>query len=163
MMFGYPGAGKTTAAEIIAKLTGAAHLASDRVRMELFPQPTFSQVEHDALYAYLDEKTEELLRTGQDVIYDANLNRYQHRKDKYVICEHSNAEPILLWVQTEKTLSKSRAMHESRQHLWPPGETPDRIFDRVADVIQEPGPGEPYTVLDGTQISEEYIRKILGL
>jgi predicted kinase len=163
MMFGYPGAGKTTAAEAIARLTGAVHLQSDNVRLELFPEPTFSQTEHDALYTTLDNRTEQLLHEGRDVIYDANLNRYQHRRDKYDICERANATPVLLWVQTEKTLSKTRAMHESRQHLWPPGETPGRIFDRVADVIQEPGPGEPYIVLDGTQITDEYIKNLLDL
>jgi predicted kinase len=163
MMFGYPGAGKTTAAEVIAQLTGAAHLQSDKVRLELFPQPTFSQMEHDALYATLDARTEQLLRQGRDVIYDANLNRYQHRRDKYVICEKTGAAPILLWVQTEKTLSKARAMHDSRKHLWPPGETPDKLFDRVADIIEEPGPAEPHIIIDGTAVTPEYISDLLQL
>jgi predicted kinase len=161
MMFGYPGAGKTTTAEVIAQLTGAVHLASDRVRLELFPRPTFSQAEHDALYQTVDMRAEELLRQGKDVIYDANLNRYQHRKDKYDICERTGAQAKLLWVKTAREVAKGRAMHDSREHLWPPGETPDKMFDRVADVLEEPGPAEPYTIIDGTRIDAEYIRPFL--
>jgi predicted kinase len=163
LMFGYPGAGKTTIATVISELTGAVHLSSDKTRVELFPRPTFSQTEHDALYMTLDNLTEELLHQGKDVVYDANLNRYKHRKDKYDICQRAQATPVLIWVQTEKTLSKSRAMHEGREHLWPPGETPGAMFDRIADIIQEPGPGEPYIVIDGTNVSEEYIKTQLGL
>src|SRR5215207_7043841 len=96
LMFGYPGAGKTTTAEAIATLTGAVHLSSDKVRLELFPRPAFSQAEHDALYKTLNLRTEELLRQGKDVVYDANLNRYQHRKEKYDICQQTGATPKLL-------------------------------------------------------------------
>jgi predicted kinase len=162
MMFGYPGAGKTTTAAVVAELTGAIHLASDKIRVELFPHPTFSQAEHDALYQALDMRTEELLRQGKDVVYDANLNRYQHRKDKYDICERTGARAKLLWVQTARELAKDRAVHDSREHLWPPGETPDKMFDRVADVIQDPGPGEPYVTIDGTRVTREYIRTRLA-
>ena len=161
MMFGYPGAGKTTAAEAIANLTGAVHLSSDKVRLELFPEPHFTQTEHDALYRTLDLRAEELLHAGKDVIYDANLNRYQHRKDKYDICQRTSATPKLLWVQAERDIAKERSLHDSRQHLWPPDETPSSLFDRVADVIEEPGPAEPYIAVDGTKVTKEYIQNLL--
>jgi len=161
MLFGYPGAGKTTAAEVISQLTGAVLLSSDKVRLELFPQPTFSQLEHDALYLTLDARTEELLRAGKSVIYDANLNRYQHRKDKYDICRRTRAVPQLLWVQARRDLAKDRAVHESRQRLWPAGETPDKMFDRIADIIEEPGPGEPYIAIDGTKVTSAYLQPLL--
>lgn len=162
MMFGYPGAGKTTAAETIAKLTGAVHLQSDRLRLELFPKPLFTQEEHDALYATLDTRTEELLRQGKDVIYDANLNRYLHRKEKYDICERSGARPQLIWVQTDRDLSRIRATHQSRKQLWPHEEQPTAMFDRIADIIEEPGPAEPYIAIDGTKISDSYIQSSLA-
>lgn len=163
MMFGYPGAGKTTAAETIARLTGAVRLSSDAVRLELFPAPTFSQTEHDALYHTLDLRTEELLHQGKDVIYDANLNRYKHRKEKYDICKRAGAEPVLLWVQTPRDIARVRAVHENRRQLWPAGETPEKMFDRIADIIEEPGPAEPFLAIDGTKITDEYLRDLLKL
>jgi predicted kinase len=162
LMFGYPGAGKTTAAGVIAGLTGAEHLQSDAVRLELFPRPEFTPVEHHALYRVLDQRTEQLLAQGKSVIYDANLNRYQHRKDKYDLCKRVNAQPLLLWVQTPKDLAKQRALHESRQHLWPQAEAPSDLFDRVAGVIEEPHPDEPYIAIDGTAVTLEYIRAKLS-
>jgi len=81
LMLGYPGAGKTTTAHILSELTGAVRLSSDDFRFAMFPQPTFSNDEHATLYRTLDFVTEMLLANGVSVIYDANLNRYQHRAD----------------------------------------------------------------------------------
>ena len=163
LMLGYPGAGKTTTAEVIANLTGATHLASDRIRLQMFQKPTFSAEEHATLYHEIDRMTEELLTQGKDVIYDANLNRYQHRKEKYDICNRTGATPVLVWVQADKNLAKSRASHFNRFQLWPKHETPDQMFDRIADLIEEPKPTEPYKVVDGTKVTEEYIKDLLAL
>jgi predicted kinase len=161
LMFGYPGAGKTTAAEIIHKLTGAVHLSSDKARFDMFSQPNFDQREHDELYKALDQKTEQLLKDGQSVIYDANLNRLKHRQDKYDIGSQTGAKVVLLWVQTPKDIAKERASHLSRQHLWPPNETSSKLFDRIAGLIEEPGANEPYVAIDGTKLDIEHIREEL--
>lgn len=163
MMFGYPGAGKTTTAKLISKLTGAYHLSSDKVRLELFQEPTFSKLEHQRLYDELDKKTTDLLEAGQDVIYDANLNRYQHRLEKYDICKATGAVPRLLWIQTDRDLAKQRALHDSRQQLWPPDVTPAQLFERVADVLETPQTHEPSIKLDGTAITASYIKEKLKL
>src|SRR5689334_4983914 len=97
MMFGYPGAGKTTVANIINEVTGAVHLSSDEVRLELFPEPIYTQAEHDTVYATLDERAEAALREGKSVIYDANLNRFVHRMEKYTLCERAGARAVLFW------------------------------------------------------------------
>lgn len=163
LMVGYPGAGKTTVAGLISQLTGAVHLSSDQARIELFPKPKFSQTEHDKLYDYLDKKTEELLSQGKSVIYDANLNRYQHRHDKYEICKRTDATPVLVWVQTNKTLAKERAVHESRAHLVPGHETAHDMFDRIADIIEPPHSDEQPIIIDGTEVSSELIAGALKL
>lgn len=162
-MLGYPGAGKTTTAEVIHELTGAVHLSSDKLRLEMFSRPTFDQTEHDKLYKALDAKTEKLLEEGKSVIYDANLNRYQHRVDKYGICQRTGARPVLIWVQTPKELAKQRATKTNRLHLVPKNETLEQMFDRIAGIIEEPGANEPHTVIDGTQISPEYVAKHLDI
>lgn len=162
-MLGYPGAGKTTTAGIIHDLTKAVHLSSDQIRFELFPVPTFSPTEHEALYRTLDEQTEKLLRMGKDVIYDANLNRLAHRQDKYAICQHTSSTPVLVWVQTPKDVARQRATKPGRIHLVPHGETLEQMFERIADVIESPGSDEPYTAVDGTKITPEYVSRQLGL
>lgn len=162
LMLGYPGAGKTTTAKVLADLTGAIHLSSDQIRLELFNKPTFSQQEHDELYQYLDKRTEELLAEGKSVIYDANLNRYQHRKEKYSICKRTGASPVLIWVQTPKNLAKERATHETRTHLIPKQETAGQMFERIANIIEEPSDNEPYEIIDGTSLTREDVSRIIN-
>ncbi len=160
-MMGYPGAGKTTTAEVIQQLTGAVHLSSDKMRLETTPQPTFSQDEHNQLYKKLDQTTEELLKQGKSVIYDANLNRRQHRQEKYDICQRTGAQPVLLWVQTDKSLAKQRALDGSRAHLIPQTETADQMFDRIAEIIETPQIDEQPIVVDGTKVSAYYLGSLL--
>jgi predicted kinase len=104
-----------------------------------------------------------LLRDGKDVVYDANLNRRQHRQEKYAICERAGAEPVLVWVQTAKDLARQRATHSERLHLVPKGETLDQMFDRIAEIIEEPGSDEPFVIIDGTNVSDNDVRRLLHI
>lgn len=162
-MLGYPGSGKTTAAEIIANLTGAIQLSSDKIRAELFPKPQFTPHEHEALYKELDGRTQELLLAGKSVVYDANLNRYVHRDEKYKLCEAVGATPLLIWLKAPASLAKERASHESRSHLWPKDETPEAMFTRLVHVFEPPVAGEKYIEIDGTQVSSDLIKQKLNI
>ena len=163
LMLGYPGAGKTTTAKVISELTGAEHISSDETRLKMFPHPSFSESEHSQLYHLLDKRTEEALRAGKDVIYDANLNRYRHRKEKYDICARTGVQPVLIWVQTPKELAKARATGPHRANLVPDNESPQEMFERISRVIEPPHPNEPYVTLDGTKITPDYVRQQLDL
>jgi predicted kinase len=161
MLLGYPGAGKTTTAKIIEQLTGAKRLSSDEERLKRFPYPEFTPHEHDSLYRQLDEETAQLLSSGKSVIYDANLNRYTHRSDKYRICGQTNAKPILVWLNTPRDLSEQRAIEEQRQELWPKGETPQDMFTRIANLIEIPRENENPIILDGSSINTEIVKTAL--
>jgi len=162
-MLGYPGAGKTTTAKLIQGLSGAELLSSDQVRLELFPNPKFTPAEHEAVYESIDEQTEQLLVQGKSVIYDANLNRYQHRKEKYEICAKVGAKPVLVWIKTPAELSKTRAIDQQRSHLWPQDETASEMFERLVTVFEAPASNESVIELDGTKITSEYVKQALEL
>lgn len=112
-MLGYPGAGKTTTAKVIHELTGAVHLWADQIRRERFGEPTYTHQENLELYDYLNELTAELLRTGQDVIFDTNFNFYKDRQRLRDIAKQYQADTQLIWVTTPKTLAKERATTNS--------------------------------------------------
>jgi predicted kinase len=162
MMFGYPGAGKTTTAKAIHELTGAERLSSDDIRIELFPHPTYSQEEHDTLYDVLNKKTETLLKAGKNVIYDANLNRYKHRLEKYELCERAGARPVLLWLQTPREVARNRAVMRGHHHLVPKDETFESMFDRVTSVIEEPREDEPAYKIEGANLDRSALAELLA-
>jgi predicted kinase len=160
-MMGIPGAGKTTAARLIADITGAKYLSSDELRLKLWPKPKFTQSEHDELYRQLDMAVAYLLQNGKSVIYDANLNRYEHRQDKYDLCKRVKANPLLIWVKADRELAKSRMQERAAHHLVPSWETPESMFERISDILQEPSKNEKTLIVDGAKISVDYLRAIL--
>ncbi|MCA9346059.1 ATP-binding protein [Candidatus Saccharibacteria bacterium] len=161
LIMGLPGAGKTTLAKILQKITRSARLSSDDYRLVIYPEPTFSQNEHDNLYALIDHSAEHLLSTGHSVIYDANLNRYVHRKEKYELAKKFEARVILWWVKTPKSLSKQRRLDEQDTLLLPKGETSEMMFERIAEILEEPKSSEPVIEIDGTDIDPAKISEIL--
>lgn len=161
LMFGYPGAGKTTAAKLISQLTGAVRLSSDELRLELFPKPTYTEAEHAAVYKALDERVEELLKEGKSVIYDANLNRYVHRAEKYAISKKTGVRVVLIWVKVPRGFSKERAVIRGHHHLVPEDETFESMFERVADTLEEPNTDEPVYTLNGTYLTEDTVSELL--
>lgn len=160
---GLPGSGKTTLAKHLQKLTGALRLSSDDFRLLLFPEPTFSQKEHDNLYKILDHNVEHLLSAGTDVIYDANLNRRIHRDEKYALAKKYDARVILWWLQTPDELSKQRRVTEQNHALLPVGETPGNMFDRIASVFEPPSDNEPVQTIDGTDIDIKEVQRLLKM
>jgi predicted kinase len=164
LMLGYPGAGKTTAAEAIARLTGAVHLSSDAFHVAVFPEQTFSKEEHTLRYRTLDYVTELLLRSGVSVIYDANMNRYIHRLEKYRICEKYGVKPKLIWVKAPEPTARVRATVEGEDDPKRPyGNLDETTFNRLVRNIQPPRGDEPCIEIDGTKITDDYVAAQLGL
>ncbi|HSX30119.1 MAG TPA: ATP-binding protein [Candidatus Saccharimonadales bacterium] len=162
LMVGYPGSGKTTTARLLAEATGAVHLSSDALRLELFPHPTFTEDEHQAVYTELNQRTEQLLKNGASVVYDANLNRRLHRTEKYELAAQAGARPVVIWMQTPLDLSKTRAVIRGHSHLVPRDETFESMFDRVARTIEPPAPNEPVYKLDGKHVTAASVKTLLA-
>jgi predicted kinase len=161
LLMGLPGSGKTTLGKQLESVTDAVYLSSDEYRLLLFKKPCFSQEEHDMLYATLDHNVEHLLKAGYSVIYDANLNRHHHRLEKYSLAKKYNADVKLWMVEVSTSTAKSRRVSEQNPRLLPEGESSEKMFDRIAEVIEVPDINENHIVVDGTKISENYIKSLL--
>lgn len=158
---GLPGAGKSTLARKLEQEKKAVRLSSDELRLILFPHPSFTQAEHDTLYQILDRSVEVLLQNGYDVVYDANLNRLQHREEKYELLKKFEAKAVLWWVKTPEELSKQRRLSEQNHRLIPQGDSPEKLFDRVARILEEPNQNEPYVFVNGKNIDDIDINAVL--
>jgi predicted kinase len=165
LMLGYPGAGKTTTARMIADITGAVRLSSDEMRLKMFPKPEFTEAEHKQLYQAIDKQTEELLAQGKSVIYDANLNRFVHRQEKYDICDRTGAKAVLIWLKTPVALSRKRATETGHTdpEKRPFGNLDTTVFDRLAGAIEMPKSTESAITIDGTHVTPEVVKQKLGL
>ena len=162
LLMGLPGSGKSTLGKLLQSETKAIRISSDEYRLLIFPEPTFTQKEHDNLYGLIDHNVEHLLAAGHSVIYDANLNRKQHRVEKYELAKKNNANVILVWVRTDKELAKKRREEEQDKRLIPEGETSSNMFDRIAAVFEQPDKDETCIEIDGSDISDEDIAKIVS-
>ncbi len=163
MMLGFPGAGKTTTAEIIAQLTGAIHLSSDQFRLHMIKKPQKTPAEHEAVYGALDYMTEQLLSHGVSTIYDANLNHYQYRQEKYRICQQTDAQPVLIWINVSPELASKRAtelgQHDKTRRPW--GNLSREVFDKIIREFEPPHKNEPAIEIDGEQVTPRCIRQVL--
>jgi predicted kinase len=164
LMLGYPGAGKTTTARIISKLTGAEHLWADHERRKRFGKPTHSHKENLELYAELNKYTDELLSLGKSVVFDTNFNFYKDRQRLRDIASKHNAATKLVWVYTDKAIAKQRATANSdMQDTRILGDMSAADFERMANNLQTPQPDEEVIEIDGTQVNDDYIAKALKL
>lgn len=77
---GLPGSGKTTLAKAVSKAVGALHLSSDRIRKEIFPDPTYSEEEKRAVYMEMAERAKKALSEGRDVVADATFYKKWQRE-----------------------------------------------------------------------------------
>ncbi len=163
LLLGLPGAGKTTLASKLSAQTGAVHISSDEARRKLFPRSQFTQAEHDELYQKLDAAIEYLLSQGKSVIFDANLNRAVHRKEKYQLARKLKIRPVLIWVKTDKKLAKKRRVNDEPQaDLVPKNESADALFERIADVFEVPSKTEKYYEIKGHDITDLAVKELLS-
>lgn len=164
-MLGYPGAGKTTTAMVLHKITGAVHLWADYERQKMFKNVTHTYQESRTLYDELNKEAEAILARGESVIFDTNFNFYKDRQKMREIAAKQGAECRLLWVKVPKELSKQRATSgtpANETRVWG-ADMPEERFEKITQNLQPPRDDEPYIEIDGTNITEEYLRSALSL
>ena len=163
LMLGYPGAGKTTAAKLIAKQRHALHIWADDHRRTHYPEPHYNEEENQKLYLKLNSQAEMALKSGQSVVYDTAFNHYADRKKLRSIAKEAGADTTLIWVQTPLDISKHRALnadlHTETRIL---GSMTGQNFGRLSDKLEEPRESENTITLDGTKLSESYIEQKLA-
>jgi predicted kinase len=163
LFVGYPGAGKTTTARLIAERTGAVHLWADDERHKMFTEPTHSEKESLQLYEYLNKRTAELLAAGQDVVFDTNFNHLADREKLRQIAEEQGAETVVIWMSTPVEVARQRAVHSPELRNGYMVGMANEEFDAIVSKLEPPTENEKIIKIDGTKLDPAEAIALLGI
>lgn len=161
---GYPGSGKTTAANLICELTGAEHIWADRERQKMFGRPTHSHEESGRLYRELNQRTKHLLANDRDVVFDTNFNYRVDREHLKKIAKSADAKTVIIQMTTPEALARERALagrHASRNKM--PETMSPQTFERIVHHRQPLTNEDTPILLKGEDLTLESVKKALGL
>jgi len=148
---GYPGAGKTTIAKSLSFWLRTEHLRGDKIGMELFRFPTYSQQERQMVYAEMAKRAARRLANGQHVVWDAATNTQAQRDYLQKVAQQFNGVAIGIWVEVPADLAKKRAGKARTDGLT--GQVtrviPPHIFDQYVAAFEAPVRGEPVIRISG--------------
>jgi predicted kinase len=105
---GLPGSGKTTVSEQISDRMDATLLRTDVIRKELHPEPTYSSVETQDVYAEITERAGNHLASGRSVVLDGTFRRMAQRQRVRLTAAAAGADYLPLKVECEMAVVKER-------------------------------------------------------
>ena len=162
LFIGYPGAGKTTVARLIAETTGAVHLWADAERHKLFKRPTHSQAESLELYDRLNRRAADLLAASQSVVFDTNFNFYADRQKLRDIAARQGAETVLIWISVPRDVAKSRAVNVTDNRNGYQFSMTEEQFDNIVSKLEPPAKDEKFIKIDGTKLDRQEVIRLLS-
>lgn len=154
LLYGFPGAGKTFFARQLCEQLVAAHVQGDRIRAELFENPTYQKDENHVVASLMNYMTGEFLNAGVSVVYDSNAMRAAQRRNLRNVAVKAHAESVLVWIQIDEESAFTRATKRDRRKVDDRfAQTLDRpSFNQLNHVMQNPTAGEHYVVISGKHI-----------
>lgn len=93
VVYGFPGTGKSTVANAIAKRINGIVLNTDVIRKKLFPSPTYKRWEKSLVYKVMRLLADYILKTKSNCILDGVFVKESHRKLAKGIADN-NKTPI---------------------------------------------------------------------
>lgn len=154
MLYGFPGSGKTFFARQICDQIVATHVQSDRIRAELFENPSGSKQENHVVLSLTNYMTGEFLNAGVSVVYDVNAMRLSQRRALRNMAAKAGAETVLVWLQIDPESALTRVTKRDKRKLDDRySQELDRSgFEQLASGMQNPEPTERYVVLSGKHV-----------
>jgi predicted kinase len=152
LVIGYPGAGKSNMSRQLAEGLGFAWVHGNRLRYELFNEPTFAKQEESVVNNLAEYLLTEMLRTKGHIVFDGNTNTQVARQRLASLGKKAGYKVVTVWVQTDMDTafarSSKRSPSKQKDDTYASKLTRD-IFDRMAAQLAKPLPTEQCVVISG--------------
>jgi predicted kinase len=162
MLMGYPGAGKTHCARLLATRLGAAHVATDHLRSRLFIAPSYADEENRAVFTVAEALIEELLDEGHVVIHDATNLIARYRAPMESVASRKGVRLLSVLVVSDD--ADTRARLAARRVARADGDHSDAdvsVYERMREQGFEP-PEHFVELQNGSDLAAE-IERIAAL
>jgi predicted kinase len=148
---GSPGSGKSYFARQFAEQHGITRISADRIRYELFEQPTFASAEETIIDRVLRYFLEEGMQGEQTIICDGYFLRQKERKELYAKAKQKGYRALTIWLQSDPATALRRATHRDRRETdsqYSFSMLPE-TFKSIADLLERPHESEEFLVVSG--------------
>jgi predicted kinase len=160
VLMGYPGAGKSHCARLLAARLGAAHVASDELRSRLFIAPTYSDEENGAVFRCVDGLVDGLLADGHRVIVDATNLMARFRAASVGAAQRRSTPIVFVRVTAEDGAIRDRLAQRRVARAYDDHSDADEVvYDRMRERPFEP-PAEGHLELANGPGVEAEIERI---
>lgn len=163
MIAGNPGAGKSFFARQFSETFDAPVVSVDRIRFELFANPTFSSDEADLVWRIAGYIIEELLKTNRSFVVDGGCNSRAERLRLSQSARRAGYAAPIIWVQTDVATCRVRALKrnpEKRSDDKYNASLTEEIFDNLVRRFTEPT-HEKHVVISGKHTYGTQARMVL--
>lgn len=143
VLIGIPGSGKTFFAEKFSDTFHAPYVSRDLIAQ---------MAGEDAADAITTYQLEELLKTGQSVVYDGMSDTRASRLELAKKARAAHYEVLLVWVQTDEATARSRAAKYGFD---------DDSYDKRVKRFTPPTPPEKPVVISGKHTYASQAKAIL--
>ncbi|HUH45857.1 MAG TPA: AAA family ATPase [Arenibacter sp.] len=133
VVLGLPGSGKSYFANRLAESISASYINSDRLRMELFPKRTYSELETAKVYQVMLERMDEAIDQRKNLVLDATFYKNKSREP---LMAKNRGEVFFIEIQADEDIIKDRlkksrpyseadlGVYQLIKQLWEPLEGP---------------------------------------
>lgn len=143
MTVGLPGSGKSFFAEHFAETFKAPIVSYERLKLLKRQQDIDGDGVVDDYAKYI---LKEIMKTSQTIIYDGLTNSKKARTELVGIAKALNYDPMFVWVQTDETTARKRALKITDSHKF--SVTKDE-FDNYKKRFTSPNRKENPVVISG--------------
>ena len=170
VFIGMPGSGKTYFASRLAEKIEAVRINSDAMRLAIFGShdrveeiraSKQSYLLNSQVFGAMHYSAKQILERGHSVIYEAQQTKRRNRREIERIADECGAIPVLIWVQTNVEVAKSRGVSRDATddtHRYTE-EKMEFLADHFTKSLERPQDDENVIVISGEVPFKEQYRE----